>query len=50
MSTTISIDIKSLDLEIMLDPRKYGYGECARSKILGFDDQPNPSQTWVWKI
>lgn len=47
MSMTISIYIKPLDLEIMLDLRKYGYSECARSKILGFDNQPNPRQTWI---
>jgi hypothetical protein len=36
-------------LTIMSDPRKYRSGKCVKSKILGFDDQPNPMQTWVSK-
>jgi hypothetical protein len=45
MGLTTSIDIRPLGLTIMPDPSKYGSDECARSKILGFSDQPNPRQT-----
>jgi len=43
------IDTRPLGLTIMLDPRKYGSGERAKSKILGFDNQSNSRQTWIWK-
>jgi hypothetical protein len=49
MDLKTSIDIRPLGLTIMLDPRKYRFGECVRSKILRFDDQPNLMQTWVSK-
>ena len=48
MGLMTSIDTRPLGLAIMPDLRKYRSGECARSKILGFDDQPNPRQTMVW--
>jgi hypothetical protein len=48
MDLMTSIDTRPLGLAIMSDPRKYRSGECAISKILGFDDQPNPRQTRVW--
>jgi hypothetical protein len=40
-------DIRLLCLTIMQDLIKYRYGERVRSKILGFDNQPNSRQTWV---
>ena len=43
------IDTRPLNLTIMLDPRKYRFGEYIKSKIFGFDNQPNPMQTWVSK-
>jgi len=48
MGLMTSIDTRPLGLAIMPNPRKYRSGERARSKILGFDDQPNPRQTRVW--
>jgi hypothetical protein len=50
MGLVTSINTRSLRLTIMPNPRKYAFGECVRSKILRFDDQPNPIQTWVWKL
>jgi hypothetical protein len=48
MGLMTSVDTRPLDLTIMSDPRKYRSGKRVRSKILGFDDQPNPRQTRVW--
>jgi len=45
MGLTTSIDTRPLGLTIMPNPSKYGSDERAKSKILGFSDQPNPRQT-----
>jgi hypothetical protein len=49
MDLVNSINTKPLRLTIISDLRKYGFRERARFKILWFDDQPNPTQTQVWK-
>jgi len=34
----------------MSNPKKYRFRERTRCKILWFDDQPNLTQTQVWKL
>jgi len=45
MGLTTLIDTRPFGLTIMPNPSKYGSDERAKSKILGFSDQPNPRQT-----
>jgi len=50
MGLVNSINTRPLRLTIMSDPKKYGFHERTRFKILWFDDQPNLTQTQIWKL
>jgi len=45
MGLATSLNIRPLGLAIMPNPKKHGSSERVKSKILGFDNIPNPRKT-----